>query len=155
MAKEFDRTKLKPPRPIPKVNKPKIEAEMEEWIGRILTKMRPIVFRTQYKEIVDKFRGGIRPIFSGGIDYGRLPYGNIGAVQNRVAAECLFSMLARIYMYWWDFLIGNDKVLKLCKVSLEKLEEILDNYGDYELRNLEKNGYRLCKKSKKSKNSMI
>lgn len=147
---EFDRSKLKPPKAFPKVNKPKIEAEMEEWIRRILTKMRPIVKRTQYQEIVDKFRGVIRPIFVGGIDYGRLPYGNTGAVRNRVAAEVLFSKLARIYVNWWEFLTGDDKILKLCQRALEHLENILDNYEDYELRNLEKVGYRLCKKSKKS-----
>lgn len=146
MRKKFDRTKLKPPYPIPKVNRPKIEDEIEGWIERVLTKMRPIVKRTQYQEVVDKFMGLIRPIFSGSIDYGRLPYRNIGAVRNKVAAECLFSMLARIYIHWWDYLIGSDNALQLCKISLENLEHILDNYEQYELKFTEKSGWRLCKK---------
>lgn len=147
---EFDRSKLKIGHQFPKVNHAKIEKEMTEWIISVLNKMLPIVKRTQYQDIVYRFKGVIRPIFSGSIDYGRLPYGNIGAVRRRNQAECLFAMLARAYIHWWDYLIGNDKKLKIFQVTLQHLEDILDHIDDYELRGIEKLGYRLCKKSKKS-----
>lgn len=147
---KFDRSRLVPPHPIPKVNRPKIEGEMIEWIQQVLDKMLPIVKRTQYQEIVYKFKGVIRPIFVGSIDYGRLPYGNIGAVRNRNRAECLFSMLARAFMHWWDYLIGEDKKLKIFQTTLKHLEDILDNIDQYELRSIEKIGYRLCKKKSKT-----
>lgn len=146
----WNRKKLKPPRPIPKMNIEKVKEEVENRIKKLLKIMMWSCPKTHQIHMLYEFMGIITPIPERLNDYGSLPYSNMGAVRNKSKAECLFSMLARVYMYWWDFLSGKNE-LGICKRALINLEHVVNNFDQYELRYTDKLGYRLCKiKPKKS-----
>lgn len=145
----WNRKKLKQPREIPKMNHIKIQEDMIQWINKVIDKMIHIAKRTDYIDLLYKFKHIVRPPFHiiESIDYGILPYDPLKKVNNKRPMECLFQTLSHVFMYWWDYLLGQDKKLDLCKITLTNLENLIDNRQDYEMKYTEKLGWKLVKKS--------
>ena len=144
---KWDRRKLKPPRSFPTINRPKTEQEGIDQIERILTKMLKHIKKTQLQDIIYRYKGVIYPVKKGaGVDEGSLPYGNLGAVKRNSKAECLFSMLSRGFIRWWEYVMGKDENIPVYKFIFDNIEKILDNFDDYEPKYSEALGYRLCKR---------
>ena len=146
---KWDRKKLKMPQSliIPTINRPKTEQEGIDQIERILTKMLKHIKKTQLQDIIYRYKGVIYPVKSGaGVDEGSLPYGNLGAVKRNNKAECLFSMLSRGFIQWWEYVMGKDENIPVYKSIFDNIEKILDNFDDYETKYTDALGYRLCKK---------
>jgi len=142
---KFDRRKLKVYHSFPKLNRPKIEQEGVDQIKRILKKMLQHIKKTALQDTIYRYERVIYPVKGTGIDAGSLPYGNLGAVKRNSVAECLFSMLSRGYIRWWEFVLGKDENIEVYKSIFNNIEKILDDFDSYKPRYSEALGYRLCK----------